>query len=325
MQILRAVVIDLSEFAISSVREWWVSDAATSLLIPPHPARTHTLMTPQLPKTGAITVSAEVVDTRTTEIVSAHSAAKEVDDEPVEEPASFRSIKEVVIERTAPAATENPEVIPSARLVVAVDQLPMYTRPTREFDTVLHTLPYGVTVTPTRSQGVWTEVRYLEWVGWVHREALVTEVAQVRPYFILKEYCPADAENTVRLRQLIDDVFSGARTEVPLQAEEYAYYRLFTRGVVPPEVQERPRRAGNWQRIYKGRPGVHVGVRPKTGSIMEYVDSDDIGRLAYVEAVFPDESISLAEVGYPHAGYYNERVLQQAEWHVLQPVFIQFS
>mgnify|MGYP000400181490 CR=1 FL=1 len=58
---------------------------------------------------------------------------------------------------------------------------------------------------------------------------------------------------------------------------------------------------------------------------MEYVSDEDIGHLAYVEAVFPDESISCSEIGEPERGYYNERTLGKEVWQHLKPVFIQFT
>jgi surface antigen len=70
-------------------------------------------------------------------------------------------------------------------------------------------------------------------------------------------------------------------------------------------------------------PGVSIGVVPKVGSVIEYTFPDEIGHLAYVEAVFPDESIVLSEANYPDRGIYNERTLGKEEWTALNPVFIQ--
>jgi surface antigen len=75
----------------------------------------------------------------------------------------------------------------------------------------------------------------------------------------------------------------------------------------------------------RGTPGIHIGIMPKTGSIMEYMLQNDIGHLAYVEAVFPDERITLSEVNNPDHGIYNERTLTKEEWQALNPVFIQVS
>ncbi|MCR4286353.1 MAG: hypothetical protein NUW00_05660, partial [Candidatus Kaiserbacteria bacterium] len=74
-----------------------------------------------------------------------------------------------------------------------------------------------------------------------------------------------------------------------------------------------------------GVPHVHVGVVPKMGSIMEYISDADTGHLAFVEAVFPDDTISVSEVNFPDSGIYNERELSKDEWKELKPVFIAVS
>jgi hypothetical protein len=124
---------------------------------------------------------------------------------------------------------------------------------------------------------------------------------------------------------MIADVFCSGEAGLPLHPEEYIYYKLFSRGIILPYTEVRPRLAGTWQKIFKGVSGAHISIKPKTGSVIEYVDSDDKGQLSYVEAVFPDESISLSEIGVTDMGYYNERMLSKEVWQELKPVFIQFS
>lgn len=51
--------------------------------------------------------------------------------------------------------------------------------------------------------------------------------------------------------------------------------------------------------------------------------SDEVGHVAYVEAVFPDDTITISEVNFPDSGIYNERSLLKEEWKSLKPVFIQ--
>ena len=90
-----------------------------------------------------------------------------------------------------------------------------------------------------------------------------------------------------------------------------------------PEV--RPRTPGSWHTILRGLPGVHVGVLPKQGMIIEYTEENDIGHLAYVEAVFPDGTITISEANHPHGGIYNERSLSRETWRSLQPLFIEVT
>ncbi len=67
-----------------------------------------------------------------------------------------------------------------------------------------------------------------------------------------------------------------------------------------------------------------MNVLPKTHSIMEYT-IDEVGYLAFVEAVFPDRSIKISEVGFPEDGYYREAIMTQEEYRELKPVFITCS
>lgn len=246
---------------------------------------------------------------------------EEVEVEPVQ---TFRTIRDILPNFEAPVEANEPAII-RRNMVVGRAHEPLYVRPVREYDGVLAKLPYGATVSTGAVVQQWVDVVYKEMSGFVHRDALYESVSQTRPYFVVKEFAGPTSTNTLRLRSIIDDEFAAAVLELPLQAEEYVYYRLLTVGVVPPVITTRPRIAGTWQRIYRGLKGVRIGVRPKTNAVMEYIDANDVGHLAYVEAVFPDESITVSEIGSPEPGYYNERTLDKASWQELQAIFIQFS
>lgn len=218
-----------------------------------------------------------------------------------------------------------PNISSHSTMVVCESAVPLYKNPTKEFDSVLIHVPYSVRVTVHEQKGQWARIQYHGLMGWVNRAALCPSRAQVEPFFVIKEYCGPDAENTRRVRRLIDDVFNAGAIEMPLQAEEYVYFRLLQRGFLIPKVPERPRQAGTWQRIFTKDSGVRSSHKPKTGSVMEYVDAHEHGHVAFVEAVFPDQSITVSEVGTPEPGYYNERTLSQTEWQSLAPRFIIFA
>lgn len=202
---------------------------------------------------------------------------------------------------------------------------PLYQQPVRELDTVIAEIPYGARVALGERQGTWRQVMYRNRAGWVSDEVVKTRAGECQPFFVNGEYCAADSGVTERTRLIINDVLYGGESGVPLSGEEYVYYRLLTHGVVPPAIEARPRRAGTWQHLFKGERGVHVTVRPKTRSVMEYIDQEAVGHVAYVQAVFPDETIHIAEVGYPQSGFYQERTLDQETWQALKPVFLQFT
>lgn len=310
MNLLYDVSTELGQFAVQSVRELFRPTPAKTLIAPP--------VSKALPARNQV-------------LVEALPDGDEVEDGP----STFRSLKSVVAARipdavvvpeTTASTTNTPtHTITGQPVVMAEDSVLLFQHPTKEFDAVQAVLPYGAEARLMREQGAWAEVSHGGKTGWVERDQLVSSQAQVRPYFVIKEYCGATAETTKRLRRMIGDEFYGGRAELPLQAEEYVYYKLFIRGVFIPNVTERPRQAGRWQKLFAGQRGVHISVRPKTGSVVEYVTEADEGRLAYVEAVFPDESVSLSEVGEPETGFYSERTLGKEVWQALSPVFIQFS
>ena len=67
-----------------------------------------------------------------------------------------------------------------------------------------------------------------------------------------------------------------------------------------------------------------MGVTPKTESVMEYI-VDDIGHLAFVEAVFPDGSMKITEIGKFDDNAYTEGILASDQWKELRPVFIEIE
>jgi len=243
---------------------------------------------------------------------------------PVEEGYStFRGVGEIIEE-------EKQEIYPApggknTLMYVGGNETPMFLRATKEFDSVVAKLPYGAMVMVLEQNGRWARAVYNTFTGWILREDLVDRAAYVYPQFVLNEQNTAHDPNTIRIRAMLDDAFAGGVSELDLQAPEYVTYRLMRKGLTIPWPETRPRTPGLWHKILKGAAGVHIGVVPKTGSVMEYMLSEDTGHLAYVEAVFPDETINISEVHYPDRGIYNERVLTREEWMELKPLFIQVT
>ncbi len=203
--------------------------------------------------------------------------------------------------------------------------VPLYVRPTQEFDGVLSTITYGDMVMVLEQKGRFMHVAHNGHEGWVLREDLVDRAAYVYPEFVIGEKNELDDPATIRTRAMIKDVFGGSRVEFPLQAGEYVVYRLLRKGIHITWPETRPRVPGLWHTILRGMVGVHMSITPKTGAIMEYTLPVEIGHVAYVEAVFPDETITISETNFPDSGIYNERVLTRDEWKELTPVFIQIS
>lgn len=205
--------------------------------------------------------------------------------------------------------------------------VPLRSEPRVDTDNTYRLLPYGSMVMVLEFQDEWARVIQGEIEGWVHSDDLEDRAAHVYPQFSIGEANDADDPNTIRLRAIISDEFGAGDVGLPLQAEEYILYRLFRRGIHISWPNIRPRTPGQWAEILKKAPGVTISSTPKIHSIIELTNSDNHtqGHLAYVEAVYPDESIQVSEANWPEAGIYNERVLVREEWQQLVPVFINFS
>jgi|GEM_PF-2509827 len=212
--------------------------------------------------------------------------------------------------------------VKNTRMYVGNTAVPMYRNPTIAFDTCIRTIPYGEMVLMLEPRGRFYKIIWNEIEGWVLRDDLVENSVQVYPEFVIGEEQSVDHPNTARVRTVLGDIFGLQRSNFPLQAGEYILYQLWKKGIYITWNEVRPRVPGLWHKILKGTRSVHVGVVPKVGSIMEYMLHDDIGHLAYVEAVFPDDTITISECNFPDSGIYNERELLKEEWKSVKPVFI---
>lgn len=198
----------------------------------------------------------------------------------------------------------------------------LYNDPILAFDNALVRLDYGQQVRLVSLQGRWAHIRCADVDGWIFKDGLVVQSNDVYPRFTPEVQYDAHHEQTIKLRACIDDVFGGARGEHALSPAEFVQHRLqqkkrnITWGTI------RMRIPGTWQRKLRGQLGIHIGISPKTESVMEYV-VDGIGHLAFVEAVFPDGSIKITEIGKHDDSSYTEETLQPEQWREQRPVFIE--
>lgn len=205
-------------------------------------------------------------------------------------------------------------------------ETPLYNDPTIAFDSRKAIIPYGSLVLVVEPVGRFYCVVWNTYEGWVLQEHLADRASMVYPEFVPGQENSVDHVNTIRVRALINDEFGLGNSEFALQAGEYVLYKLMRRGlhIVWP-TEHPPRTPGSWHLILRGSPGIHVGVVPRVGSILEYADEHDVGHVAYVEAIFPDGMIALSEAHFPHSGIYSERTLSKDAWRALKPVFIEVS
>lgn len=195
--------------------------------------------------------------------------------------------------------------------------------PQLEFDGCVETVSYGTAVTVVGYRGRYASILRAGHTGWIAKDALTPDKSAVWPQFRDKRQYLATDEDTLKVRALLADIFLAGALMLPLQAAEYILVRLQSdhRHIVWPDV--RPRVPGSWQQILRGVRGIHNGITPKTDSIMEWMSDDGVGRLVYVEAVSPDNTIAYSGVGLHEAGHYESGVFTEAEWRELRPVFIE--
>ncbi len=290
MRVLLAVIDDLYTFAVYMLFGWYADRTPTQPLYLPTP-RVQVLSTTVSPRTLL--------------------------EQNPEEPAVQFADADVVIT----------DGLPKKNTIVycAREFVPMRTTSDASHDTEIATLSYGDMLMVLDAGEEWSYVAFGNKQGYVPTATLAHTAAEVYPDFeIGVEYGPRNA-STVRLRYVIRDEFSASLSQLPLQAHEYAYYKLLRRSVRIAWPDIRPRTPGSWTRILSLLDGVTVGHVPTVGAVMEFTLHDGKAHLAYVEKVFPDLSIQVSEADWPDRGIYNERVLVEDEWRALDAQFISFT
>lgn len=208
------------------------------------------------------------------------------------------------------------------RCYVADTSAELLVHPTVTFDGVQRAVPYGSEVVVERYEGRFAFVTLSSGSGWILKDSLVSTVQDVLPQFTVGTSYASDHTETRKLRSYIEDAFAGSQARAPLSGVEYVTYKLKRKGQVVPWGTVRPRTAGLWQQLLKGVRGVHSGIVPKTGSVMEY-NSDHGGEVSYVEAVSPEETIRVSMVSDDDESRYLELELSKESWRELRPIFIE--
>ncbi len=208
---------------------------------------------------------------------------------------------------------------------VCVGQTRCFVRPVWAFDNAFLTLNYGDKVEVMRYEGRFAGVKIGGEIGWILKDDITTNHTHIHPTFLDSVFYDHDHPETVKLRKVLNDDFFASELRLPLQAPEFISYCIHKTGRKINWSNQRPRLSGTWQILLKGRSGIHIGIEPKTGSVMEYYEDHDIGHLGYVKEVHADNSILLQSIGRKEEGKYYEEFLSKATWKNLQPVFIQVS
>jgi hypothetical protein len=198
----------------------------------------------------------------------------------------------------------------------------LFKEPVQQFDSQLRTLPYGQIVALRRFEGQYAEVLAYGQVGFVHKDALTPQLESIWPTLVSGTVYLADSDVAKIYRQHINDEFLGGAIGLPLTAEEYVTVRLLRDRLAIAWPPARPRIAGSWHTLLRGVHGVRSMIAPQPDTIIEWFLEDEVGRLGYVEAVLPDETLKISAVGAMVPGEYTESIVPAALWREWRPVFI---
>jgi hypothetical protein len=201
----------------------------------------------------------------------------------------------------------------------------VFSRPVWAFDTVVSELTYGTKVGITGYQGRFVQVTTPQSEGWVLKDEVTVAKEEVWPELIHKTVYLAADTKTELIRAAIGDEFFAAELYLPLRTEEFVTYRLKQQGRKIVWGSDRPRLAGLWHELLKGRSGIFMSLEPKTASVMEAYGENGEAFLAYVLAVQPDNTIQIESVGEKNEGEYQNETVPKSVWHVWRPVFIQVT
>lgn len=220
----------------------------------------------------------------------------------------------------APTHTIEAELVSIGVGYVAVPRAHLLARPVWMFDGVLKALSFGTQLELYGKEGMYYHVGVGTVTGWVSIHEVTTNEEVVFPVFVPLQTYTALHSTTVLVRQHLEDAFGATPLYIALSAEEYVCYRLMRQGLVLPWPVVRPRPAGKWHSILRGVRGIEISTFPRSGAIMEYVDDEGKGVVAYTKIVAHDQTITIEGIGT--SGQYTVEVLSSIQWRELRPVWI---
>jgi surface antigen len=198
---------------------------------------------------------------------------------------------------------------------------------------VIDVLKYNKEVLVGEKSDKWFNIKYDGKTGWVSGFYLSEESPERKeeikvvddnmnsllPNFKPREVNLTGSENTLKVRKIIRDEFGGGVNKYPLQCTEYVQYKIQQiLGVTIQWPSDRPRHGGKWANIFEKNGLYKILDKPKAGCAMSFTaglgTANEYGHIAFVEAVYDDESIDISEANWPPPGKYYERKLSKTEW-----------
>jgi hypothetical protein len=178
--------------------------------------------------------------------------------------------------------------------------------------------------------GPWVKVQLGNDVGWVHADYLtekgpvLAENASGERTHVFKIGVPnfEGDDLTKHVRAEIGDIFNGGKNKFELQCTEYVQYRVKEKlGVAIRWPVDSGRSGGKWAEIFEKNNAYKILETPEANCAMCFTSgistnpiANDVGHIAFVEAVNPDGTIKISEANWPRNGIYNERTLTEKDW-----------
>lgn len=223
-------------------------------------------------------------------------------------------------------ATSDPRILlETPGLVWAVTEASMYMNPSYEVDMKICVVPFGAELHAEDTASGWVKVQYNKYVGWVSMRTLTSTKEDIEPSFESGDSVRSDTSNTRLVRYSIKDEFGAASISTHLLDIEYVYFRLTRGGRAPNWPTDRPRLAGTWQHLLRGKRGVHMNVRPMTDSVIEFENPQGVKNSAYVTSVAPDQRIKIEGIYGEDKTIFQSEEFQQETWREWRPVFISIT
>jgi len=194
-----------------------------------------------------------------------------------------------------------------------------------EIDSIIRTCHYGEAVTITKYSGRFAGGLIGTAEGWILKDALVSQKADVWPQWQVGREYTADDTETIKTRLLLGDVFGAREANVPLLVEEFLLAKLRSDNRFIVWTAHYNRVSALWHQLLRGVAGVRIGVAPVTDSIMEW--QDDMGEWyrGYILKVAPDNTLTIATIGFTESDVYTEEIVTEIRWREWRPVFIEVT
>lgn len=188
--------------------------------------------------------------------------------------------------------------------------------------------------------GPWLKVKLGNEVGWVHGDYITeinpnpVQVIQQMIQFIKGQVNLAADVITKSVREIIGDEYGGGKNGWELQCTEYATYRIKIKlGIDIKWPVKSGRDGGKWWKIFQDAGLYKIFSEPQANCVMCFtagISTDpkinEIGHVAFVEAVLADDSVNVSEANWPRDGIYNERQISKNDWqNKYKAKFIKFT